>query len=118
MTKFVQIGALFLIFVLKFTEATNKKCQKICGQFDETKNAREKILAHKGGQMVSKDGSFEKESEEEDPIKMRIIHGYEPPLRGFMVKIKAGFILQHPAKKPKQTICHFSMVNYRNMYYG
>ena len=37
--------------------------------------------------MVSKDGSYERPGE--DPIKMRVIHGYEPPLRGFMVKVKA-----------------------------
>jgi len=60
-------------------DSTDDKCNKICGNVKETKNAREKVLEHEG--IIDNEDSQIKEE--------RIVHGYTPDERGFMVLVRA-----------------------------
>ena len=88
------LAAILLVASLrvKFTKA--QKCIDICGKFEKVneEDAQDKILSESGNEMKQIEPGAEgvdlKARKGGTGISSRIIHGYAPPLRGFMAAIK------------------------------
>jgi len=80
--------ALFLVLaclgLFEEAAATDDKCNKMCGDFEEVKDANEKVLSNAGS-------GAGKSRKRRSLIKLdeRIVNGYDPKPRGFIVLIRA-----------------------------
>jgi len=104
----IRKGAWSLAFIAAFlagqmlepADASFKKCNKICGNVEEDLNARDKVFQHEG--II--------DEEEEKVADDRIVHGYTPKDRGFMVLIRSYWDIQ---KLDESNGCTGSIVNNR-----
>jgi len=81
---------LFLaVLAFKDGEATDDKCNKICGDFEEVKNARDKVLENVGSGGKSRKRRSPGWEEKTSGWKSRVVHGYDPKPRGFMVLVRS-----------------------------
>jgi len=103
--RWLATFVLVLAFVGFANAATDDKCDKICGQAEETENARELILEN---MHVNREVAT---TTTPKPNKMtsRIVNGYQPPERPFMALVVA---LQKPKEDPNAFMkCGGSIIN-------
>jgi len=92
--------------------ATGDKCDKICGKAEETENARELIIENMERGM-DKDKTTTTTTPKPGKMTSRIVNGYAPPERPFMVLIAAyeDYESEDPEEKNQFGKCGGSIIN-------
>lgn len=113
-----RYGLLTILLLASLLEpAAAKKCSDICGQFKkvEEDDAQEKILEKSGNEMTQMEpdaeGGDKKAKKAGTGMSSRIVHGYNPPSRGFIVAIKAWKMV--PGAGRKFMNCGGTLINNR-----
>jgi len=88
------LAAILLVASLKVKLTKAQNCIDICGKFEKVKeeDAQDKILSESGNEMKQiepgAEGMDSKARKGGTGMSHRIVHGYAPPLRGFIAAIK------------------------------